>query len=59
MAEKEFDPKAMDKAAEQAAKELDDLEPNIVEEVANWVKRNYLASGFKRLGRILVKKATE
>ena len=58
MAEKEFDPKAMDAAAEKAAKELDDIEPGAVEEVANWVKRNYLNAGYKRLGRVLVKRAT-
>ena len=58
MAEREFDPKAMDKAAEEAAKELDNLEPNTVEEVANWYKANYMKAGHKRLGRLLVKKST-
>ena len=58
MADKVFDPQAMDAAAESAAEELENIEPGAVEEVANWMKRNYLKAGFKRLGRVLVSKAS-
>ena len=58
MADKIFDPQAMDAAAEQAAKELDDIEPGAVEEVAAWMKHNFGKAGYKRLGRILVSKVS-
>lgn len=51
---KEADLAAMDKAAEEAKKELDSFPPEHVASVAAWWKRNYTKAGHKRLGRLLV-----
>jgi len=46
-------------AAEQAAKELDELikklDAKTVKELAGWWKRNFMKAGHKRLGRIIAK----
>lgn len=48
----------MDVAAELAAKELEKLDPQVVRQVADWWKFHYLTAGHKRLGRVLLTKAT-
>jgi len=50
---------AMDKAAEEAAKELETLDVEAVRVVAGWWKKWYLKAGHKRLGRLLVRKLQE
>ena len=56
-----YDPQAMDEAAEVAEKELDVLrgdQPEAVEVVTAWFKANYMKAGYKRLGRIICGKST-
>jgi len=48
----------MDMAAEQAAKELDQLDQDAVRQVADWWKSHYMSAGHKRLGRKLIERAT-
>jgi len=55
----EFDPKKMDKAANEAAEELEKLEeqnPEGVEAVQKWMKKWVMSAGYKRLGKILAGK---
>jgi hypothetical protein len=52
--DKEFDPKAMDDAAEQARQELDTLPQESVATIAEWWMKWYLTAGHKRLGRVMV-----
>jgi hypothetical protein len=54
-----FDGSAMDKAAQTAAEELEQLPADAVQVVANWLQKHYLEAGYKRLGRILVNKASD
>lgn len=51
-----FDPEAMDAAADDAAEELDTLDPEVVKAIASWWARWYLKAGHKRLGRLMVKR---
>jgi len=48
----------MDAAAEAATKELDKLDQQAVQQVADWWKANYLKAGHKRLARKLLERAT-
>jgi hypothetical protein len=48
----------MDKAADDAAKELEKLDPEAVKAVANWWSKWYHVAGHKRLGRKLLAKAS-
>mgnify|MGYP001562218172 CR=1 FL=1 len=50
----EFDPGAMDLAAEKAKDVLESLDQVSVDLIAQWFADNYMAAGHKRLGRILV-----
>ena len=50
----EFDPEAMDAAANEAENELNDLPDEVVNLMAKWWYRNFMKAGHKRLGRILV-----
>jgi hypothetical protein len=55
----EFDPTKMDKAANEAANELDKIEeqfPDAVAAVQKWVKKWVMSAGYKRLGKILAGK---
>ena len=50
----------MDLAAEEAMKELtNDIPAEHAQAIALWWKKHYLKAGHKRLGRLLVKYATE
>ncbi len=53
------DIEAMDQAAVHASVELENLNPSAVKAVAQWLKRNYPKTGYKRLGRLLIAKAVE
>lgn len=44
-----------DKAAHVASIELQELDKKSVRIVAEWWRKNYLASGHKRLGRVLIR----
>mgnify|MGYP001617060949 CR=1 FL=1 len=44
----------MDEAAKVAAKELEDLCPESVQELARWWKAHYLKAGHKRLAYALM-----
>ncbi|MBW1933895.1 MAG: hypothetical protein J7L92_00800 [Dehalococcoidia bacterium] len=46
----------MDRAAEEAAKELDKLDPVAVKTVATWWSQHYVHAGHKRLARKLLDK---
>ena len=59
MAKQEFDPMAMDAAAEAAMKELGELPQVVYIPVARWFAKHYLKAGHKRLGRGLVAIAKE
>lgn len=50
----EEDSVKMDTAAQGAAKELEDICPENVQEVAQWMKKHYLTAGYKRLCRALM-----
>jgi hypothetical protein len=55
----EFDPKKMDKAANEAEVELDKIEeeyPDGVAAIQKWVKKWLMTAGYKRLGKILAGK---
>lgn len=54
-ANSEYDPKAMDAAAEAAVAELATFDQAAVLTVAQWFSTNYMKAGHKRLGRALVK----
>ena len=53
----DFNPEAMDAAAEEAKHELNQLNLEAIAEVAKWFKRWYMQAGHKRLGRILIQEA--
>jgi chaperonin cofactor prefoldin len=53
-----FDGSAMDKAAQTAAEELEQLPADAVQVVADWLQKHYLEAGYKRLGRVLLKKSS-
>ena len=55
----DFDPQAMDNAANQAEEELADLDPNALATIADWWYRWFLKAGHKRLGRLMVQAAKE
>jgi ribonuclease HI len=44
----------MDKAAEEAAKELKKLDKAAVKVVAAWMKTHFTQAGYKRLSRLLL-----
>ncbi len=51
-----FDPQAMDKAADDASTELEAIReehPDGVKAVEDWVKKWVSSAGYKRLGKIL------
>lgn len=52
--DKQFDPAEMDKAANEAEQDLENLSGEAVTSVAEWFAKHYLKAGHKRLGRILV-----
>ncbi len=52
----DFDPKAMDKAADEASTELEDVRekhPDGVKAIEDWVNKRVSSAGYKRLGKIL------
>jgi len=49
----------MDKAAEEAAKELKKLDKAAVKVVATWMKTHFTQAGYKRLSRLLVATVSE
>ena len=52
----DFDPKAMDKAADDASEELDTIkekDPEGVQAVEEWMKKWIPSAGYKRLGKVL------
>jgi ribonuclease HI len=49
----------MDKAAEEAGKELKKLDKAAVKVVATWMKTHFTAAGYKRLSRLLVATVSE
>ncbi len=52
----DFDPKAMDKAADDASEELDTIRekhPEGVQAVEEWMKKWIPSAGYKRLGKVL------
>lgn len=49
----------MDMAAREAAKELDALDREAVNKVAQWWRKWFLKAGHKRLGRLLIQRAKE
>ncbi len=51
---KPFDPVEMDRAANEAEQDLENLEDTVVKTMADWFTKHYLKAGHKRLGRILV-----
>ena len=53
---REFDPHAMDMAAEAAQKDLETLDPEAVKAIAKWWRKWYLQAGHKRLARIILGK---
>jgi hypothetical protein len=53
-----FDGSAMDESAQAAAEELEQLPADAVQLVADWLQKHYLEAGYKRLGRVLLKKAS-
>jgi len=59
MEDTKMDENQFEVAAEQAAKELDELikklDAKTVKELAGWWKRNFMKAGHKRLGRIIAK----
>lgn len=54
MAERVYDPEAMDKAARDAEQDLENLDAEAVKSMADWFAKWYLEAGHKRLGRLLV-----
>jgi len=55
----EFNPQAMDNAADEAEEELNTLDAEAVNLIANWWYKWFMQAGHKRLGRILVQMAKE
>ena len=55
MAERTYDPEAMDRAASEAEHDLENLDADAVRAMAEWWAKWYLTAGHKRLGRTLVK----
>jgi len=55
----QFDPQAMDNAANDAEDELHSLPDSVVDPMADWWYRWFMKAGHKRLGRILVTIAKE
>jgi len=52
----DFDPKIMDKAADDASLELEDVRekhPDGVKAIEEWVQKWVSSAGYKRLGKIL------
>ena len=45
---------SMDRAAEEAAREIESIDKGAVKAVAEWWARHYMSAGHKRLGRILL-----
>ena len=45
----------MDRAAEEAKKDLANVDQEAVQKVTEWWKKHYMKAGHKRLGRVLVK----
>lgn len=50
----QYDPEAMDLAANDAEADLKDVSVEALEAVAMWWKQWYMKAGHKRLGRILL-----
>ena len=57
MAKTEYNPEAMDLAAEKALNELESMDPAAVLLLGNWFKEYYMSAGHRRLGRILIQYA--
>jgi hypothetical protein len=53
-----FDGSKMDEAALESERELEQLPTDAVQAVADWWDKHYLSAGHKRLGRVLLKKAS-
>ena len=53
---REFNPQAMDKAAEAAKEDLESVDPEAVRAIAEWWRKWYLQAGHKRLARVLLGK---
>ncbi len=52
----DFDPKAMDKAADDASEELETIReahPEGVQAIEEWMKKWISSAGYKRLGKVL------
>ena len=56
---KPFNPAEMDKAANEAEQDLENLEDSVVKTMAAWWTKWYIKTGHKRLGRILVASVKE
>ena len=54
MAERAYDPEAMDAAAKEAEQDLENLSGEAVKSLSDWWAKWYLGAGHKRLGRLLV-----
>lgn len=59
MAKQDFDPEAMERAAEVALLELVQIPKEALLPVAKWMEKHYMKAGYKRLGRLLVQIAGE
>ena len=59
MAFEKMSPEEMDKAAAEAEQDLDNHNPDAIEEIGSWMKKHYLRAGYKRLGKILLQHATK
>lgn len=56
----DFDAEAMNHAATEAEKELDEFEDLVaVAKLADWWKKWYLTAGHKRLGRVLLQNTSD
>jgi len=53
----EWDAETADLEAEAAEDELDGIDPNAIQAIAQWWAKHYLIAGHKRLGRVLIAKA--
>ena len=51
---REFDPQAMNRAAEAAKEDLESVDPEAVKAITEWWRKWYLQAGHKRLARVLL-----